>query len=312
MRELDRRLAAVAAGQHSIITIAQVLEAGGGPGDAARRVQSGRWERIAPGVYRIAGVPWTYPAQVFAATLAAGPGAVASHLCAARLHGLGFTKAGPELSIPRGRRHRPDGVRVHESTDLDRCAVDTIDAIPVTDVGRTLLDVGRYVRVPSLTKAVEEARRQELVTWNSLLHTLLAHARQGRHGVSRLREVLASGLQRDGITDTDSELVALTLLLERGFTPPPVLHHQVRAADGRLLAEIDLAFPGQLAAIEIDGTVHLRPEVKAKDEARDHMLRRMGWTIRRVWCEVPVLEPEQFVAIVRSLLDETRSVTPGA
>jgi very-short-patch-repair endonuclease/predicted transcriptional regulator of viral defense system len=297
--DFDRRLATVAAQHHSLITLRDVIEAGGDDGYASRRVRSGRWERWAPGVYRVAGAAWSYEAKVLASVLAAGPGAVASHLCAARLLGLGFTKAGPEVTIPRGRRHRPPDVRVHESTDLDLCEVRVVGGVPVTDPDRTALDLGRYLRVPSLTKAVEEARRLELVTWQSLLRTLVAHARQGRHGVTNLREVISTGLERAGITDTDSELVALALLREHGFRP--VLHHVVRASDGEVIAEIDIADPARRAGLEIDGTVHLRPEVRAKDDARDHRLRRMGWTIRRVWCELPVLEPARFLAIAREL-----------
>ena len=299
MGDLDRRLAAVAARQHSIITLGDVIDAGGKQRHATTRAASGRWDRLSRGVFRVAGVPLTYEAEVLAAVLAAGPGAVASHLCAARLLGIGFAKAGPEVTIPRGRRHRPGTLRVHESTDLDLCDIRQVAGIPVTDPGRTCLDIARYLGVPSLTKAVEQSHRLELVTWQSLLRTLVAHARQGRHGVTNLRQVISEGLERAGITDTDSELVALALLREHGFRP--VLHHVVRAADGEVIAEIDLADPARRTGLEIDGTVHLRPEVRAKDDARDHRLRRMGWTIRRVWCEMPVLEPARFLTIAREL-----------
>ena len=301
MGDLDRRLANIAAAQHSLLTLADVRSEGGSRAHASRRVQSGRWESPTQGVFRIAGTPWTYEARVLAAVLAAGPGAVASHFCAARLLGLGFSKADPELTIPRGRRHRPDGLRVHESTDLDRCNARLVDGIPITDPCRTVLDLGRYLREPSLRRAAEEARRLELVTWTSLLHSLLAHARQGRHGICRLREVVASGMLIDGVTDTDSELVALTLLREHGL-PEPVLHHQIRANDGELLAEIDLAWLDRMVAIEIDGAVHNDPAVRSKDDARDDLLRDLGWRIRRVWCEMPVAEPQRFVQIVRTAL----------
>jgi very-short-patch-repair endonuclease len=299
--ELDRALAATAATQHSLLSLADVVAAGGSVDHAKRRVQSGRWERVARGVYRIAGTPWTYEAEVLAAVLSAGPGAVASHLCAARLLGLGFRTAGPELSIPRGRRHRPTSLRTHESTDLDRCDVQLVVGIPVTDPGRTVLDLGRYLRAPSLLRAAETARRLELVTWRGLLHTLLAHARQGRHGITTLREVVTHGLLRDGVTDTDSELLALSLVREHGL-PPPVLHHQVRDPTGEIVAEIDLAWVGPKAAIEIDGEVHNDPSVRSKDDARDAHLRRLGWSVRRVWKGVPLDEPRRFVQIVRTAL----------
>jgi very-short-patch-repair endonuclease len=304
MGDLDRRLATVALGNHSIITLADVVAAGGNEAQAQRRVRAGRWERVAPGVYRIAGVSWTYEAEVRAAVLGAGPGAIASHLCAARLLGLGFTKAPVELSIPRGRRHRPAGVIVHESTDLDRCGVRQVAGIPVTDPSRTLLDLGRFIRPPALRRAAEAARRADLATWSSMSGTLSVHARQGRHGIRRLREVVAAGLLVDGLTDTDSELIALTVIREHDL-PDPVLHHQIRNDDGELIAELDLAWPDRRAAIEIDGTVHLDPLVRRKDDARDHHLRSLGWTIRRVWYEIPLTEPTAFVQIVRTLLADT-------
>ena len=304
MEELDRRLAAVALRNHSIVTLADVIEVGGSRAHANRRVQAGRWESRWPGVYRIAGIPWTYEATVMAAVLAAGPGAVASHLCSARLLGIGFAKAGPELSVPRGRNRRLAGLRVHESSDLDRCSTTLASGIPVTGPDRTILDLGRYIGSAALRKAAEDARRAEMVTWRSLLHTLLAHARQGRHGVRRLREVVSTGMVLDGVTDTDSELVAWTLLRERGL-PEPTLHHQVRSVEGELLAEIDLAWVQRKAAIEIDGTAHQDPLVRTKDDERDHFLRSIGWTVRRIWYLMPLDQPERFVGIARRLWAET-------
>lgn len=303
--DLDRRLAVIAAGQHSLVTMRDVSSAGGTRRNAHERVQSGRWVRVHSGVFRLAGVPFTYESRVMALVLAAGAGAVASHMCAARLLGLGFTNAPPEVSIPRGRRHRQPGVRVHESTDLDRCDVHTISGIPVTDPARTLLDVGRYLGPAALGRAVEQARRRNLVTWPDLIRCLVDHARQGRHGIRRLRLVIASGMTIDEVTDTDSELIALTLLREHGF-PEPTLHHRIY--DGsRLVAELDLAYVDQLVDIEIDGDVHLAPEVRQKDDARDHELRRLGWTVRRVWRTVPVNQPTVFLRIVRGLLNDAAS-----
>lgn len=308
MADLDRRLAVVAARQHSLISLADVTELGGTRSHANDRVHSGRWELVAPRVYRIAGVDWTYEAEVLGAVLAAGPGAVASHLCAARLLGLGFVKAPPELSIPRGRFHRPNGVRVHQSTDLDRCAIHARHGIPVTDPARTLLDLGRYIGPNPLHRAIEEARRAGLVTWSQVVQCLSTHARKGRHGIQRMRLVVAKRMPDDEVTDTDSELLALTLIREHGL-PDPALHHRIYDGD-RLVAEIDLAYPSLKLALEIDGTVHLDPEVRKKDDARDHELRRRGWTVRRIWWEIPVRQPELFLQIARQLLVDAAGGAP--
>ncbi len=305
MVELDRTLAAVAARQHSLLTLDDVVAAGGTRRHASGRVQVGRWDSPHSGVYRIAGVPWTYEAEVMAAVLAAGPDAVASHRCAARLLGIGFAKADPEVSVPRGQNRRTAGPLVHESTDLGRCTTRLISGIPVTDPARTLLDLGRYIGREALEWAVEQARREDLVDWPELIGCLAGHARQGRHGVRRLRTVIASGLSRTEVTDTDSELFALALIREHGL-PEPKVHHRVYDGD-RLVAELDLAYPDDLVDIEIDGFVHNDPVVRQKDDARDHELRRLGWTVRRFWCEVPVKQPAAFLHSVRALLHDAEA-----
>jgi len=300
--DFDRALAAIAARQHCIITNHDVASLGGKRGLIQNRLKAGRWELVYPGVYRLAGVPWTYEARVFAALCYAGSGAAASHFCAARLQGIGFSRALPELSVPRGRGHRPAGVRVHTSTDLDRCGIVLRDGIAVTDPARTLLDIARYLRPTTFRRAVEDSRRAGLVSWDDLVVCLATHARKGRHGVRLLRETITAGAARDEITDTNSELIALAVLRENGFDP--AVHHIVRdPADGRLVAEMDFAFVPGRVNIEINGTAHLDPVVIEKDEARDHELRtRFGWTVRRIWWEIPVYEPRRFITIVRETL----------
>ena len=106
----------------------------------------------------------------------------------------------------------------------------------------------------------------------------------------------------DEVTDTDSELIALTLLREHGF-PEPTLHHRIYAGDGRLVAELDIAYPDRKLDFEINGTVHLDPIVIAKDDPRDAELReRYGYTVRRIWWEIPVRRPAEFIQIIRQYL----------
>jgi predicted transcriptional regulator of viral defense system/very-short-patch-repair endonuclease len=308
--DLDRRLAEVAARQHSLISLADVRAAGGTRSHASTRVRSGRWELVSDGVYRIAGVPWTDEAKVMALVLSVGPGAAASHACAARLLGLGFATAPPEVTVPRDRKRQRDSGLVHRSTDLDRCAIRVVEGIPVTDPARTLLDLGRYIGPGALRRAVEQARRLELVTWTDLIRCLAVHARQGRHGVRRMRMVIAAGAASDEVTDTDSELMALTLIRERGL-PEPTLHHRIYEGD-ILVAELDLAYVPLLVAFEIDGGVHLDPTVRKKDDGRDHELRRRGWIVRRIWWEIPVRQPELFLRIVRDTLRDAQRAREGS
>lgn len=306
MSDLDRKLAAVAASQRMLITLADVRRAGGTQAHAQRRVDGGRWRQVDQRTYLIAGAPFDWPTRQLAATLAAGEGAVGSHLAAARAYRLpGFDRAGVEVSIPRGRRYRRPWVRTHESTDLDRCRVVIRDGLPVTDPDRTLLDLGRYVGVPRLSRAVEAARRSQLVTWSSLIATLARHGRRGRHGTRRLRAVILRDAHRDEVTDTDMELLVLGLLRDAGC-PEPVLHHRIYDG-GRFVAEVDLAYPRWKIAIECDGDVHLLPEVRERDLPRQNDLVLLGWTVLRFSWERSRARPERIVAEVRRAIDAARS-----
>ena len=144
MHDFDRRVASHAARQHALVTSVQAAACGGTRPMLEHRVAAGRWRKVGPGVYRLAGAPVTWPSQLLAAVLAAGPGAMGSHRSAGFSWELDGCRPGaPEIVVPRGRRARLAGVRVHESTDIGLVTPRIVDGIPVTPVARTLLDLGR-------------------------------------------------------------------------------------------------------------------------------------------------------------------------
>ena len=311
MADLDRRLAEVARRQRMLITLDDVYAEGGVREHVAARLRGGRWAELDHRVYVISGATVDWETRQLAAVLSAGGGAATSHLAAARLWGIaGYGMAGLELSIPRGHRYRRLGVRSHESTDLDRCAVVVHHGIPVTDPDRTMLDLGRYVGVKRLERAVENARRRELVTWSSLITTLARHARKGRHGTRRLRAVILQNAQRKEITDTDAELLLLGLIRDAGL-PEPALHHRVLDRD-RFVAEVDLAYPQWRIAIECDGDVHLLPEVRARDLPRQNDVVLSGWTILRFSWERLRARPDRVVGEIRDAITAARKSLPAA
>ena len=187
---------------------------------------------------------------------------------------------------------------MHTSTDLDRCTPTLIDGIPVTDVARTILDVGRLVGDRRLARTIEGARREGQTDWSRLISTLARHARRGRPGVARLRRVIVANAHREEITDSDLELLVIALVVESGL-PEPVLHHRI--FDGtRFVAEVDLAYPELRIVIELDGKVHLLPEVRERDLPRQNDLVLLGWTVLRFTWARYADRPASVVAEVRA------------
>lgn len=302
MSRADDVIAGLARPQHSVFSGAQATSRGVTRKMLRSRVGAGRLSAIDRDVFHITGTHVTWHAKVLALVLAAGDGAVVSHRSAAALWGFeGYPFGTPELTVPRGTRFRRDQTRVHESTDLDRCGVRRREGLPVTDPSRTILDLARVVSDARLARTIESARRLQLASWSELIATLAGHARRGRPGIRRLRRVIAANAHRDEITDSDLELMVLALLVEHGL-PEPVVHHVLRDAAGRFLAEIDLAYPLLRIAIELDGGVHRDRDVFERDRPRQNGLVLEGWIVLRFTWDTLVNRPEEIVAAVRSAI----------
>jgi very-short-patch-repair endonuclease len=301
MPTLDDRLLPTFAGQHWMVSLDDVLAAGGTQQQAAARVASGRWASADVGVYRLKGMPTSWHARLLAPILSVGLGIAGSHLAAAAVHGVpSFGRGAPEVTVERGIRLRRAGVRVHTSTDLRRRPLVIIDGIPVTDLPRTLLDIGRVIGDQRLHRAIEWGRRERGLSWGDLVETLAQHARRGRPGIRRLRRVIAAHAHREEITDSDFELLVLALIRERGLLEP-VLHHQVFDGE-RFVAEVDLAYPHRRVAIELDGSIHLERDVRERDLPRQNDLVLRGWTVLRFTWRAYVERPDTLVREIRAAL----------
>ncbi len=298
----DVILAELARNQHAVFSGRQAVVRGVSRKALRSRAAAGRLTRLDHDVFHVAGAPVTWLAKVMTAVLSAGDGAVASHNTAAVLWGFeGYRPGTPENTVPRGRRFRRSDAKVHSSTDLDRCGTRVRDGITVTDPSRTLLDLARRTKDGPLLETIESARRLGLTSWSELAACLAKHARRGRPGIRRLRRVIARNMRRTEVTDSTFELLVLALLLEHGL-PEPVLHHRMLAADGRLLAEIDLAYPALRVAIELDGACHRDREVFERDRPRQNGIVLEGWLILRFTWKDFVTKPEGIVAEVRAAI----------
>ncbi|CAN5797747.1 DUF559 domain-containing protein [soil metagenome] len=275
----ERALGLRAARQHGVLTTADARRAGLSTSAIHRRCLAGQWVPVARGVYRVNGVPPTWEGRLTAAVLVAGEGAVVSHRAAGVLWELDGCRPGPpEITIPRGRTHRPADVGLHESTDLVLAGAVRRRGLPVTGAARTLLDLSSVTPLQHAEQAMNDAIRRRLTTWPELLETLILHARRGRNGVGTFRAILD---ERYGERVPDSYFNQLVRrLLEDAGLPSPVSELELHDG-GRFVARIDLAYPGLMFAIELDGRHHATDEGFERDRPRQNRIELLGWLVLR-------------------------------
>jgi very-short-patch-repair endonuclease len=155
----DGRIAAIAARQHGVVSVAQ-LQAVGLTRDAiTHRARQGRLHRHHRGVYSVGTPALSWHGHWKAAVLAAGGSAVLSHRSAAALWELLEPVDGPvEITLPgRGGRRKQVGLRIRRSTSLLAMHRTRHLGIEVTTPARTIVDLRRLVEAPVLRRAIRRA-----------------------------------------------------------------------------------------------------------------------------------------------------------
>jgi very-short-patch-repair endonuclease len=303
---MDRKIAIIAEMQYGVFTAAQARAAGFNREAMRHRVASGRWERLAEGVYRLPGTRRTWEQRLCAATLAAGPCAAASHRSAAALLAIpGFDRRGAaEVTTPRTRRHRGPDTIVHRWRPFPDDHLTVIDGLVTTRAARTLVDLAGVVHPRRTERAVDNCLAEGSVTFDSLHATFLELAGRGRKGVAVMREILS---ERDAdYVPPASELEALFRdLLRLAGLPDPVRQLDVGDALG-WIGRVDFAYPRFGLLIELDGRrFHSALLDRRADAQRDQRLGGAGWreVVRLSWFDV-VHQPELVVALLRRLMAE--------
>lgn len=296
MPALNPTLTTIARRNHGVLTRADATGAGVSGQQLRRAVERGELDRLHPGVFRIAGAPWTLHQGLLLAVLAGGPGTLASHRSAAYLWGLDGSRPGqPEIVTPRHLRSRSATARCHESTDLHLAQATERDRVPCTGIARTLVDLGAVVPVERVQQSVDDAVRRRLCSWEDLLHALAMHSRRGRRGVGALRAVLDATCG-EPVPDSRFNRLVERLILDSSLRPPTV-EFEVRDGAGRFIARVDLAYPALKVALELDGRrFHLSSEAFERDRQRQNSLELQGWLVLRyTWLQYRT-EPWRIVA----------------
>lgn len=122
------------------MAVRQLLDAGGDRAWVRRRVASGRWQRLLPGVVLTHSGPILWGARGWSAVLYAGDGAALSHASAARA--LGLSRVEPrvvEVAVPAHRRVvAQPGLRVGYRSTMPGV---TRLGLPSVDLADTVVDL---------------------------------------------------------------------------------------------------------------------------------------------------------------------------
>jgi hypothetical protein len=236
------QLAEIAARQHGVIAMRQLRRLGFGAGAVERWLRIGRLHRVYRGVYAVGHARISWRGRYMAAVLACGDGALLSHRSAGRLWGLGFDfwkvevtgRGGPgPIIVHRTRRPPPPTKR---------------DGIPVTSLGRTLVDLADVVTATRLERAFADAERLGILNINDVRPI------PGRRG-------LAVDLV-PGETKSELERRFARFLLDHGF-PRPVFN---TLAEG---IEVDAFWREQRVIVEIDSWEYHGKARKPFEDDRD-------------------------------------------
>jgi hypothetical protein len=233
-----------------------------------------RWERkghlirVLPKVYAVGHISRSREADLWAAVLYAGPGAMLSHGTAAQWRGL-IRHAPTVIEVATPRKIRSTrGIRVHGRRNHDRHFEGDL---PVTSVPQTLIDLAATGDVKLLRHALAQLDfRQQLD-----LLALESICGSGRPGSKRLHEALR--VHQPQLARTNGALEATFLeCCERWKVPVP--HFNVRI-HGIL---VDAHWPGSKLVVELDGVDNHSSRAQLhRDKQNDLTLRGHGITVHR-------------------------------
>jgi very-short-patch-repair endonuclease len=293
---LDALVAELARGQYGVVTREQLRGLGVGDTGIRERLRTQRLHRLHRGVYAVGHSALPAKAHWMAAVLACGAGAALSHVAAGAHHQLRASSAARvDVTVPRcsGRRHQP-GIRLHRSGRLSCEDVTVVDAIPVTTVARTLLDLADVLDRHGLKRAVDEAEYLRVLDMAALVAAV--QRSPGRRG-ARVLEAAKGPLE---LTRGALEERFLALI-ERHGLPRPRVGVQM---DGY---EVDFHWPEADLIVELDGfAAHGTRTRFESDRLRDRRLGRAGLRTIRLTASAVSYDEEAIAEELAEVVSRSR------
>lgn len=280
--------------QAGVVSLAQAVAAGTSPGTVQRRVREGRWTRLHPSIYLVGGHRRTPEARIRAAWLWAGPASVITGPAAAYWHRmLDPLAAIIDLTVPAHAKPRPQpGIRIARR---DLYGSDVIEPTEgrsggVRVAAPPFAALGTAVAMPNGSAFLDRAL-QKHVRFPAVYRSFCRN--MGRAGSSAAGRLLVAAADR---ADSAAERLLVRLLRGAGLAGW-VLGHPLGPY------RIDLAFPAEQLAIEVDGWAwHVDPDRFRHDRRKGNYITRCGWDLLRfTWHDLHE-QPAESIAEVRQTL----------
>jgi Transcriptional regulator, AbiEi antitoxin/Protein of unknown function (DUF559) len=296
---VDARLSRLATRQHGVVSRNQLMVLGLDADQISYRLEIGRLHRLYRGVYAVGHVRLTQRGRWLAAVVACrsgGGGSVLSHRAAGWLHGILRSAPSNPIDVIATRRHQMRGIRCHSARGLQSDDTTIVDAIPVTTVHRTFLDLAEVIHPLRLFDALElsvRLQRFDLIE----MHAMIAR-NPGRHGLKPLQAQLGRLTGEPAWLDSKLEAEFLFQLRQHPDLPEPLTHRTVEGEP------VDFYWPDHRLVVEIDGDrYHSLPRDRLNNTRRDRKLTIAGYVVLRVSELELKTAPERVMTDLRRLLN---------
>jgi hypothetical protein len=286
---VDQKIGALADGQHGVVSHVQLRIGLGLPeGQIRYRLEVGRLHRIEQCAYAVGRRSVTTKGRWLACVFTCGAGARLGYRSAAALWGIA-PYSGPLIDVIAPRRRRSRRNLVVHTARLDPLDVTIEDAIPVTTVARTLIDLSAIADVRRIERALTRAEKLELFDLRSI-EAACARA-YGHRGLKNLNQALSLYVP-DGATRSDFEGDLVHLCRDYDL-PQPLINSIVEGY------EVDAWWPGTRLIIELDSWEHHRDRAAfERDRIRDAKLVQAGYIVVRVTWRRLHDQPEEVASLI--------------
>jgi len=182
LKEKYNHLYEIAESQGGYFTAQQAKEVGFSWERLSSNADTGRFNRVQHGVYRLSQFPGSKYGDLFIAWLNAGKNSVISHESALSLYELSDQlPAEIHVILTRNSSRRKKGFRIHTNV-LSPDEITWKEGLKVTTVERTLVDVLSYgIAQEQVDLAVQQALQRGLITSESLLKQASKHSKASFH-----------------------------------------------------------------------------------------------------------------------------------